>query len=45
MNVAAHQEGAETVEGEEVEDCEVGPAGELLTWQEVRHGVALLPIH
>lgn len=42
---ASHQEGTETVEAEEVEDSEVGPAGVLLSWQEVRLGVALLPIH
>lgn len=44
-NTATHQEGTETVEAEEVEDSEVGPAGVLLSWQEVRFGVAFLPIH
>lgn len=42
---AAHQEGTETVEAEEVEDSKVGPAGVLLSWQVVGLGVTLLPIH
>lgn len=42
---AAHQEGTETVEAEEVEDSKVGPTGVLLPWQKIRLGVALLPVH
>lgn len=45
LTAAAHQEGTETVEAEKVEDSKVGPAGVLLSWQKVRLGVALLPIH
>lgn len=42
---ASHQEGTETVETEEVEDGKVGPTGVLLSWQEVRLRVTLLPVH
>lgn len=45
FTTAAHQKGTETVEAEEVEHSKVGPAGELLSWQEVRLGVTFLPIH
>lgn len=43
--MAAHQKGTDTIKAQKVEDGKVGPAGELLSWQEVRLWVALLPIH
>lgn len=40
-----HQEGAETVKAQEVDDGKVGATGELLSLLDVRFGVALLPVH
>lgn len=41
----AHQEGTQAVEAQEVDDGKVGPTGVLLSWQDLRLGVTLLPVH